>query len=146
MAQFTGTLLSITFFTISIIHIYWGLGGKWGTKAAIPTTAAKAALFKPGPISCFTVALTILGFGILVLNKTKLISLNLPHLIIDYGLYALALIFILRAIGDFKYIGFTRKINNTLFARMDQKYYSPLCLLISILLILTELFAKGELL
>jgi len=42
-------------------------------------------------------------------------------------------IFLLRAIGDFNYVGFFKKIKDTNFGKMDSKYYSPLCLVIAIM-------------
>ncbi|PTT14637.1 DUF3995 domain-containing protein, partial [Flavobacterium sp. HMWF030] len=45
-------------------------------------------------------------------------------------------IFILRAIGDFNYVGFFKKHRNSEFALKDTKYYSPLCLLIGVLTLL----------
>ena len=32
-----GLLLFFIFSFLSVIHFYWGLGGKWGANAAIPT-------------------------------------------------------------------------------------------------------------
>jgi hypothetical protein len=49
------------------------------------------------------------------------------------GNLAIAIIFLIRAIGDFRYVGFLKKIKNTKFAKKDTKYYSPLCSLISVL-------------
>ena len=57
----------------------------------------------------------------------------------NYGYYFLAGIFILRAIGDFKYVGFFKKVKNTPFAKLDSKFYSPLCLLIGLAFIWIEL-------
>jgi hypothetical protein len=45
-------------------------------------------------------------------------------------------LFILRAIGDFKYLGFFKKIKNTKFGQNDTKYFAPLCLIIGILTLL----------
>jgi uncharacterized membrane protein len=32
-----GVILFLLFIFLSAIHFYWGLGGKWGANAAIPT-------------------------------------------------------------------------------------------------------------
>jgi hypothetical protein len=45
-----------------------------------------------------------------------------------FDLYPLAIVLIIRAIGDFKYVGFFKRIKNTPFARYDTQYYAPLCL------------------
>jgi hypothetical protein len=42
--------------------------------------------------------------------------------------YALALLFLARAIGDFRLVGFFKRLRGTRFASLDTRYYSPLCL------------------
>ena len=64
--------------------------------------------------------------------KANLISIELPNLINNYGLYALAIVLIIRAMGDFKYVGFFKTIKNTPFADYDTRYYSPLCLFLGL--------------
>ena len=49
-----------------------------------------------------------------------------------YGNLAIGIIMLIRAVGDFKYVGFFKKIKGTIFAQNDTHFYSPLCLLISI--------------
>ena len=54
-----------------------------------------------------------------------------PAWLSRYGLWLLAGVFLLRAIGDFRYVGFTKKVRATRFAQLDTRFYSPLCLLMS---------------
>ena len=93
----------------------------------------------PGPLPTFIVAFSLLGFGFFILIKSGLITLSLPLWLEKYGLWIIAGIFILRAIGEFKYVGFFKKIKQTKFGQNDTNYYSPLCLLIGILTIFIEL-------
>jgi hypothetical protein len=51
-------------------------------------------------------------------------ELALPALI---GCWALVAVFGLRAIGDFRYLGFFKRVTGTRFARADTLVYSPLC-------------------
>ncbi|MDF0673312.1 MAG: DUF3995 domain-containing protein [Nitrospira sp.] len=44
----------------------------------------------------------------------------------------LALVLLLRAIGDFRLVGFWNRIRDTCFARLDTALYSPLCLALAI--------------
>ena len=128
-----GLLLFFTFSFLSVIHFYWGLGGKWGANAAIPTKANKEKVMNPKLFECFVVAFGLLGFGLFILVKTKILSFYLPNWLMKYGLWILSTIFILRAIGEFKYVGFFKKIRSTQFGQLDTKYYSPLCLAIGLL-------------
>lgn len=130
-----GLLLFVIFFFLSVIHFYWGLGGKWGASAAIPTKENNEKVMNPKLFECFVVAFGLLGFGLFILGKTRILSFDLPNWLMKYGLWMLASIFILRAIGDFKYVGFFKKIKSTHFGQLDTKYYSPLCLTVGLLAI-----------
>jgi hypothetical protein len=138
MKNLIGFILFIVFLFLSGIHIYWGLGGKWGIDAAIPTKRDNEKLMKPGLFECFAVALGLLGFGIFSLIKARVILFRLPAWLLNYGLWLIAALFLIRAIGEFKYVGFFKKVNTTKFGKMDTKYYSPLCLSIALSAIILE--------
>ena len=53
--------------------------------------------------------------------------------IFDAGFWGLALVFMLRAVGNLRTFGFFKKIAGTPFSRWDTWLYSPLCLLIALL-------------
>lgn len=135
-------ILIAIFLFLSGIHIYWGLGGQWGSGAVIPTKNENVKVMMPGIVSTFIVALVLLGFGLVVsMNVVELdfkLSLWLD-VVRKYGLWVIASIFILRAIGEFNYVGFFKKYKQTQFGQNDTKYYSPLCLSIGILTIILEL-------
>ncbi len=135
-----GILLFIVFLFLSGIHIYWGFGGRWGRDTAVPSNEKNEIVLKPKAIDCFIVGLALLGFGLFVLVKVELLNMLLPLWMTDYLLWIISLIFVLRATGDFKYVGFFKKIKNTDFGVLDTKYFSPLCLLIGILGVIIELF------
>ncbi|MFM2363103.1 MAG: hypothetical protein RLZZ316_2005 [Bacteroidota bacterium] len=138
------TLLSVTLFFVflflSLLHMYWGLGGRWGSAAVIPVKENGTAHFKPGKLPTFIVAMALLAIGVYYLITVKLIPIRLPAWLQQYGLWLLAGIFLLRAIGDFYYVGFFKKIRHTAFGKNDTLYYSPLCLVISLLTALIALF------
>jgi hypothetical protein len=132
-------LLSLIFIFLAVFHIYWGFGGKRGSAALIPTTSNNKPVLKPRAIDCFVVALGLLCFGIFVLIRAGIILFGLPNWLLNYDLWAIASIFLLRAMGEFKYVGFFKKIRTTQFAQLDTKCYSPLCLIIGVLSIILEL-------
>ncbi|KRE83053.1 hypothetical protein ASG89_13045 [Paenibacillus sp. Soil766] len=51
--------------------------------------------------------------------------------------YVSATFLVLRAIGDFKYLGFFKKVKHTSFSYYDTRFYSPLCLFLAISFLLT---------
>ena len=139
MTIISAIILFLIFLFLSSLHFYWGLGGRWGSEAVIPAKDNNLNVMMPGPLPTFIVALGLLGFGLFILIKSELINLSSPLWLEKYGLWIIAGIFILRAIGEFKYVGFFKKIKQTKFGQKDTKYYSPLCLLIGTLTILIEL-------
>ena len=136
-----GMLLFSIFIFLSAIHFYWGLGGKWGASASVPTNEDGEKVINPKPLDCFVVAIGLSVFATFVLAKTQLFSMAFPTVILNYGVSVITGIFMLRAIGEFRYVGFFKKIKNTPFGQRDTKYYSPLCLLIGIMGILLELLS-----
>jgi hypothetical protein len=48
------------------------------------------------------------------------------------ALWGIPIVFMLRAIGDFKYIGFFKQVKGTGFASLDTLFFSPLCLFIAL--------------
>jgi hypothetical protein len=117
---------------ISGIHFFWAFGGRWGADAAIPTSQDGKKVLSPDIFATLVVAFGILAMALLHLEKVQNLSLPIPAWINAYGLKIIAGIFLLRAIGDFRYVGFFKKIKETKFADLDTKYYSPLCLVLSI--------------
>jgi Protein of unknown function (DUF3995) len=134
-----GLILFLIFISLSAIHFYWGLGGKWGADAAIPTKESNEKIMNPKLFECFAVAFALLGFGFFILVKAQLLSFKLPNWLLNYGVWALSLLFLLRAVGDFKYAGFFKKIKTTRFGKLDTKYYSPLCLAIGLMIMVLAL-------
>jgi Protein of unknown function (DUF3995) len=126
-------LLFIVFLFLSGIHIYWACGGKWWTDAVFPTIKNSNFPKMPGVIPTVIVAIVLFCFGLFYLIKVDLVYIHLPYWLDRYGLWILASIFFIRAIGDFHYVGFFKKYKDSKFAHYDTKYYSPLCLVVGLL-------------
>lgn len=139
MNAFIGVLLFIVLAFLSGLHFYWAFGGKWASEATVPVNAKNEKVLRPNFIACLMVGLGLLATGIFILIKVSLIHFNLWGWISNYGLWLIAAVFILRAIGDFKYAGFFKKIKHSTFAAKDTKYYSPLCLALGVLIIAVAL-------
>jgi Protein of unknown function (DUF3995) len=135
----TAQIINTTIFlAISALHFYWAFGSLFGKKiksseSVLPEVNGKRA-FIPSTFATFVVA-----FGLLFFAKISSFGLiegfGFQYIspIIPYGNLAISAIFLVRAIGDFRMVGFSKKIKGTKFANNDSKYYSPLCLMISIL-------------
>ena len=122
-------LLAIIFATLSALHIFWAFGYNWGLEKAVPTLPndiTQRAL-NPGPIPCGIVALGLAAFALFYFDKVFGWQLPFPNwltLAIGWGVPS---IFILRAIGEFNYVGLFKKVKGTPFSEMDTRYYTPFC-------------------
>jgi hypothetical protein len=132
-------ILFLIFLFLSAIHFYWGFGGKWGKNAAIPTSAENTEVISPGLLITFIVAFGLLVVGAFILLKAKFLNVSIPSFLDKSGLWIIAILFIARAIGEFKYLGFFKKIRSTKFGQNDTKYFSPLCMVIAVLAIILAL-------
>jgi len=103
----------------------------WGHTVTIPTDLNGRKLFRPGALTIFSVAIMLLFFALVNLCLI-LPVLPMPVKYIRFPLMGIALMFLLRAVGDFNYLGFTKRFNKTLFAKLDYALISPLCLILGI--------------
>lgn len=132
------SILTIIFLTLSILHLNWAIGNSWGYDQSIPSNEDGSLPFRPGKISCL-----IVGLFLALISAFYFINPqegNPNNWIFDYGRWIIPIIFTIRAIGDFKYAGLTKKIKSTTFAKMDSKYYTPLCILIAALGFIVKFF------
>ena len=126
-------ILSFIFGALGFIHFYWLFGGKWGLKHVVPTKAGEESFSAPPKFATFLVAIILILFALIYLLKSGCITINTPTWVENYCYWVIPSIFILRAIGDFNYVGFFKKIKNTHFANADTKWFSPLCIIIGII-------------
>ena len=124
--------LSIISF-IAGMHIYWALGGKWSLKVALPTNEKGEYVLSPEPVDSLIVGMVLIAFVLFHLIRVEVIPIPMPDWMSETGSWIIGGIFILRAIGDFTYVGFFKQVKRTPFGRNDSNIYSPLCLLIGIL-------------
>lgn len=118
---------------ISLIHMYWACGGTWGSKGVLPMKKdSEEYAFVPRKIGTFLVALAILCFAVILLAQSGYLSFWNPSRYTKWGCMALAGIFLLRAVGDRKYIGIFKRVKGTKFSVYDTWLYSPLCLFIAL--------------
>lgn len=125
--------LTIIFFAIAALHFYWGVGGRWAIHSVVPTNVRGERILKTSPAACFVVGTGLLLFASYYLMYTIKIELSLPNFILSLVGWVIPSIFLLRAIGDFNYVGFTKKIKHTTFGQLDTTYFAPLCLMIAAL-------------
>jgi hypothetical protein len=118
-------ILSAILGALSLLHVYWACGGERGFASSLPRTTAGEPLFRPGAAACSVVALALAAAaGLAVWSTFRFHAL---------AIYGIAVAFALRAVGDFRYVRWSRRVHGTDFARLDTWLYSPLCLLLALL-------------
>ncbi|PTS96481.1 DUF3995 domain-containing protein, partial [Flavobacterium sp. HMWF030] len=89
-------VLFLVFAALSVIHFYWAFGGKWASRAVVPTNSYGEPLFIPRVISTLIVAIGLMCFGLSYLIKYGFIGISLPEWFDKYGFWIIIFIFILR--------------------------------------------------
>nr|WP_299486025.1 DUF3995 domain-containing protein [uncultured Allomuricauda sp.] len=128
-------LISIVLIVLAILHFFWALFGIKEPEAVVPTSIGSNQVKTPNKIMAVLVGLILLGFAFVFINK---ISNYVDYAWLRYVSIGIGVIFIIRAFGDFKYVGFFKTAKNSKFSALDTKYYSPLCLLMGVLVLILE--------
>ena len=126
------------FLVLSGIHFYWAVFGIKKPELVFPIKDSIEKAKLPSPFITILVGLGLLFFALVFVNKTLHFWRFEWLYYVQIGIGAL---FLIRAIGEFKYVGFFKSIKETPFARMDTKFYAPLCLLLSVLITLSILIS-----
>ncbi|WP_078551779.1 DUF3995 domain-containing protein [Bacillus alkalicellulosilyticus] len=122
---------------LSGIHVYWTFGGTWGVNGAVPRKVnSDAPAFVPRKAETIVVALLLLAGAGLLFVQANYTSVMAQNALTQRGSIIVGIVFILRTIGDFKYMGLFKKVKGSTFATNDTLIYNPLCLFLGIIFIL----------
>ena len=119
--------LMAIFAFLALIHVYWALGGRLAKVAAIPELRGTPS-FVPGRMATLLVACGLFACVALVGAAAGLIDVPVQAIVVRWGCFGLASLLLLRAIGDFRLVGFFKTVRGSRFAWLDSALYSPLCL------------------
>nr|WP_217189902.1 DUF3995 domain-containing protein [Echinicola vietnamensis] len=133
-------VLSCILLGLGLIHFNWVVGGTFGLEEAIPTKENGDLVMNPGKVDSAIVGLGLTVFGLFYLIRAEILEINLSSGLMNSVGWIIPVIFLLRAMGEFKYVGFFKKVKSTPFGKWDTKLFSPLCLFMGILGILIQLF------
>ena len=135
-------ILVVVFAILGVIHLSWVFGSKWGFAESLPTNEKGERVLNPKKFDSAIVGLGLCFFALFYLIKSGLFTLDIPSWIAQYGSWIIPSIFLLRVIGDFKYIGFFKRIKETDFGKRDSKLFSPLCLGIGLIGVVCNIIAQ----
>ncbi|HEX4335691.1 MAG TPA: DUF3995 domain-containing protein [Polyangiaceae bacterium] len=127
------------FSSLGALHVYWAAGGSWGSRVSVPEIDGKPA-FRPGRTATLVVALLLATAAAVVSVRANLFVVgSAGSRIAHLGTWTLVAVFVLRAIGDFRRVGFFQGPRRTPFARYDTFLFSPLSLAIALGCLFTAL-------
>jgi hypothetical protein len=127
--------LVTAFAVISLVHVYWALGGEWASSAAVPQVPQEGGAnlrpaFKPRGWITLVVAAALLLIALLVCLRVGWCLPQVSHWSLQWLISAIAILLFARAIGDSELVGFFKEVKSSIFARLDTWVYSPLCVVL----------------
>lgn len=127
---------AVVFTIIAGIHAYWALGGVWpGTdRDSLHRTVVGGApgRHSPGPAATWLVAVLLLGAALTVLGATGLLSLPVPRPWLRTAALVGAALLLLRGLQGFVDTRMRPATVGSPFARLNVRFYSPLCLVLAL--------------
>lgn len=122
-------------FFLTFIHVYWAFGGTKGISAVIPQDNHNQYKFNPGKWGTLLVAVCLFSSCLVLGIQSSLIPFIKQSKLVHILCFFCFLVFGLRAMGDFNYVGLFKKRRKTSFSKMDTIAYTPLCLFLSFIFI-----------
>jgi len=122
--------ISLVFAALAVWHfrMAWSITRGGGLAAAVPRVEGKP-LFVPSMRATVAVGLALPVCAALVAATAGVLHVGISQRLLSWTCLALGLL--ARAIGEFRYVGFFKRVRGSRFARLDPLLYSPLCLLLA---------------
>jgi hypothetical protein len=124
-------------------HIHWMFGGQLGFSVSLPqqsdgtpVLAHRLNWWGPG---AGAVALLLIVLSLLLLGRTGHLRLPLPRGVVSFTLVCVGVVFMCRALVPNRYVGFFKQLRTTRWAKYDTLLYSPLFLVLGLLILLQAL-------
>jgi hypothetical protein len=116
---------------LSALHYAWSARPRLLNPELVVPYSAGRPLFRPGPKACRALSLILLGMAG-VLTAASFNPVPRAGRFLKVVSFLISLVFAMRSVGDFRYIGFFKSRRNSKFARLDTALYSPLCVFIAL--------------
>lgn len=128
MNTFVPAALTLVLGILSGLHVFWAVTGSASGRAVVPEVDGRP-LFSPSRSATLLVAAALLVAAFVAASRGQLIAPSLRGSLVHWAAVAAGLVFLLRAVGEFRYVGFFKRHRGTRFASMDTWLFSPLCVL-----------------
>ena len=124
-------VLVVIFLGLAALHMFWAFSSRAGLLGFVPTENG-APVFRPGRAATLGVAVLLTAAAGVALWRgvwPDAGASRVPRI----GIALIAVVFAARAVGDFRFVGFFKRVRGTNFARKDSLVFTPLCVVISAL-------------
>ncbi|TDH28580.1 DUF3995 domain-containing protein [Segetibacter sp. 3557_3] len=132
------------FALLSLLHFYWAFGGTFWYDEVLPTNSSGSKKLNPGMTTGIIVASGLAVLAFISVGNLGWFHKHIKTKYFQYGALIIAGIFILRAIGDFRFFGFFKTIKVTKFAVNDTLFFSPLCVFIAVISLNIFFLARND--
>jgi hypothetical protein len=140
-----GILTALIFAGLAALHLFWAAGGRWGGAAAIPTAAGGGRrILHPSPLGTVAVAAALSLAMLVVLVRVGVWAAPLPGWLFKWAAWGIALAFLARGVGEFRYVGLFKRVRGTDFALWDTWLFTPLCLFIAAAVVIINLATSTD--
>ena len=119
--------LAAAFALLSALHVVWAFGGKLASGSVIPVVEGSPA-FQPSMGTTLAVAGLLAAAALVVLVRAGELLPSFPPRLATFATVVLGAILVLRAVGDFRLVGFFKTVRGTAIAHWDSVLYSPIAL------------------
>lgn len=124
MREAIGVVVAGVLVLLSVGHVYWALGGRLGDLAVLPERDGQP-VFRPSAAATAMIAIALLGAAVVLALRAGVIGYLIGGPVVRWGSWLIAAVFLLRSIGDFRWVGFFRREQRTRFAYWDARLYTP---------------------
>lgn len=132
--------IAIIFACLSLLHFSWALGSSWGFESSLPTNQGGQKVLNPRKTDSIAVGVGLGLFSAFYGVYFLEITLGISDMLMSIIRWMIPIVFLMRTIGDFKYVGLFKKVKGTSFAIRDSSYFVPLCFCIACLGFLVAIF------
>jgi hypothetical protein len=119
---------AVVLFAAAALHVHWASGGRWMRDRAVPPPGPSSRGFVPGRGVTLLVACALCGFAALIVAVAAQRGPDGLRWLVGIGTGVL----VLRAVGDTRTIGFTKTVRTTDFAKADDRWFTPLVVLLAL--------------
>src|SRR3954471_4688835 len=123
---------ALVLIVIALVHVVWAFGDRSAANAPIPPRPDGTPLFAPSRRATLSVAALLLMAAFVLIEGAGLGPGWIAPARRWAWTLAVALVFLLRGVGDRTSIGLFKKVRGSRFARRDTLLYTPLALALAV--------------